>query len=53
MFVYRQMSWKDFVHATIGAVRTTAMVLLIIGTAAAFSWLMAFLKVPAALDRLR
>lgn len=49
IFVYRQMSWKDFVHATQGAVRTTAMVLLIIGTAAAFSWLMAFLKVPASL----
>ena len=49
VFVYRQMSWEDFVHATMGAVRTTAMVLLVIGTAAAFSWLMAFLKVPAAL----
>ena len=49
MFVYRQMSWEGFVHATQGAVRTTAMVLLIIGMAAAFSWLMAFLKVPAAL----
>ncbi|WP_353641144.1 TRAP transporter large permease [Mesorhizobium sp. WSM2239] len=49
VFVYRQMSWADFVHATMGAVRTTAMVLLIIGTAAAFSWLMAFLRVPAAL----
>jgi tripartite ATP-independent transporter DctM subunit len=32
-----------------GAVRTTAMVLLVIGTAAAFSWLMAFLRVPAEL----
>ena len=49
LFIYRQMTWDDFVHATMGAVRTTAMVLLIIGTAAAFSWLMAFLKVPAAL----
>lgn len=49
LLVYRQMSWNDFVHATHGAVRTTAMVLLIIGTAAAFSWLMAFLRVPAAL----
>jgi tripartite ATP-independent transporter DctM subunit len=49
VFVYRQMTWDDFVHATKGAVRTTAMVLLVIGTAAAFSWLMAFLKVPAAL----
>jgi tripartite ATP-independent transporter DctM subunit len=49
VFVYRQLSWKDFVHATMGAVRTTAMVLLIIGCAAAFSWLMAFLRVPATL----
>jgi tripartite ATP-independent transporter DctM subunit len=49
LFVYRQMSWSDFKHATFGAVRTTAMVLLIIGMAAAFSWLMAFLRVPASL----
>ncbi|RUU82357.1 TRAP transporter large permease [Mesorhizobium sp. M7A.F.Ca.MR.362.00.0.0] len=49
VFVYRQMTWEGFVHATHGAVRTTAMVLLIIGMAAAFSWLMAFLKLPAAL----
>lgn len=49
VFVYRQMTWAGFLHATMGAVRTTAMVLLIIGMAAAFSWLMAFLKVPAAL----
>lgn len=48
-FVYRSMSWRDFVHATLGAVRTTAMVLLIIGTAAAFSWIMAYLRVPAQL----
>ncbi len=49
VFIYRQMTWEGFVHATMGAVRTTAMVLLIIGMAAAFSWLMAFLRVPAAL----
>jgi tripartite ATP-independent transporter DctM subunit len=49
VFVYRQMTWNDFKHATFGAVRTTAMVLLIIGMAGAFSWLMAFLRVPASL----
>lgn len=49
VFVYREMTWEGFVHATMGAVRTTAMVLLIIGMAAAFSWLMAFLRVPSAL----
>jgi tripartite ATP-independent transporter DctM subunit len=49
VFVYRQMTWNDFRHATFGAVRTTAMVLLIIGMAASFSWLMAFMRVPASL----
>lgn len=49
VFVYRQLTWADFIHATMGAVRTTTMVLLIIGCAAAFSWLMAFLRVPAEL----
>lgn len=46
--VYREMHWTDFVEATLGAVRTTAMVLLVIGTAASFGWLMAFLQVPKA-----
>ncbi|SMC45932.1 TRAP transporter large permease [Rhizobium sp. RU36D] len=48
-FVYRQLDWAAFVDATLGAVRTTAMVLLIIGTASAFSWLMAYHKVPTLL----
>ena len=40
------MSWREFVDATLGAVRTTAMVLLVIGCAAAFGWLLAYLRVP-------
>ncbi len=47
--IYRTLTWENFVHATLGAVRTTAMVLIIIGTAASFAWLMAFLRIPAAL----
>jgi tripartite ATP-independent transporter DctM subunit len=47
LLVYRTMRWTEFVHATLQAVRTTAMVLLIIGMAGAFGWLMAYLKVPA------
>ncbi|MBO0902027.1 TRAP transporter large permease [Jiella sonneratiae] len=47
VFVYKSMGWSDFVAATLGAVRTTAMVLLIIGAAAAFGWLLAYLRVPA------
>lgn len=46
LLVYRGMNWEGFVEATLGAVRTTAMVLLIIGMAGSFSWLMAYLKVP-------
>jgi tripartite ATP-independent transporter DctM subunit len=47
-FVYRELSFRDFLEATQGAVRTTAMVLLVIGAAGAFGWLMAFLQVPQA-----
>ncbi|MBW6422859.1 TRAP transporter large permease [Rhizobium sp. XQZ8] len=45
LFVYRELNWEGFVEAVMGAVRTTAMVLLVIGTAASFGWLMAFLQV--------
>ncbi|KPH79912.1 TRAP transporter large permease [Bosea vaviloviae] len=48
IFVYRGLDLKGFPHATLGAVRTTAMVLLIIGAASSFGWLMAFLEVPKA-----
>ncbi len=44
---YRTMGWGDFLGAVQAAVRTTAMVLLVIGCAAAFGWLLAYLKVPA------
>jgi tripartite ATP-independent transporter DctM subunit len=45
VLVYRNLDWKEFVHATQQAVRTTSMVLLIIGMAGAFGWLMAYLRV--------
>lgn len=44
--VYRTMPWHEFVGATIAAVRTTSMVLLVIGCAACFGWLLAYLRVP-------
>jgi tripartite ATP-independent transporter DctM subunit len=49
VLVYRSLPWSEFVAATFGAVRTTAMVLLVIGCASAFGWLMAYLQVPAAI----
>ena len=47
LFVYRSLNWQGFTEAVGGAVRTTGMVMLIIGTAGAFGWLMALLQVPA------
>ncbi len=48
LLVYRSLNWEAFAGAVLGAVRTTGMVMLIIGTATAFGWLMALLQVPAA-----
>ncbi|SON58146.1 Neu5Ac permease [Hartmannibacter diazotrophicus] len=47
--IYRTLSWHDFVEATKAAVRTTAMVLMVIGCAASFGWLLAYLRVPTAM----
>jgi tripartite ATP-independent transporter DctM subunit len=47
--VYRTMSWDQFTASVAAAVRTTAMVLLVIGCAASFGWLLAFLRVPTAM----
>lgn len=49
VLAYRTMDWHGFVEATKAAVRTTAMVLLVIGCAASFGWLLAFLRIPAEL----
>lgn len=48
LVVYRQLDWRGFVEAVLGAVRTTAMVLLVVGAAGAFGWLMALLQVQTA-----
>jgi tripartite ATP-independent transporter DctM subunit len=47
--VYRSLSWSGFVGATTAAVRTTAMVMIVIGAAAAFGWLLALLQAPSQL----
>ena len=52
LLVYRTMSWSTFVHCVLGAVRTTAMVLFIIGAAASFGWLMAYLRVAPILTEM-
>ncbi|MFN3613496.1 MAG: TRAP transporter large permease [Rubrimonas sp.] len=46
---YRTLDFRTFMAATKGAVRTTAMVLLVIGCAASFGWLLAYTRVPTML----
>lgn len=52
VFVYRSLSWERFAGATTAAVRTTAMVMIVIGAAAAFGWLLALLEAPSQLAEL-
>jgi tripartite ATP-independent transporter DctM subunit len=47
--VYRTLGPKRLLEAASGAVKTTAMVMLIIGTAGMFGWLFALLEGPSAL----
>ena len=49
VIVYRSLSFSRFVESTISAVKTTAMVMLIIGTASMFGWLLALLEGPSIL----
>lgn len=49
VFAYRTLDWQGFVDAVMNSVRTTAMVLMVIGCASAFGWLLAILRVPMAL----
>ena len=44
--VYKSLSWREFLQASVNAVKTTALVLLIIGAAAAFGWVLALTEVP-------
>lgn len=45
--VYRNLSFANFIAACSGAVRTTGLILFVIGAAASFGWLLAYLEVPA------
>ncbi|APE26893.1 TRAP transporter large permease [Aurantiacibacter gangjinensis] len=50
VLVYRSLGYIAFVEAASSAVRTTAMVMLIIGTAGMFGWLFALLHGPEMLS---
>jgi tripartite ATP-independent transporter DctM subunit len=44
--VYRELTWPAFKLAVITSVRTTALVMLLVATASAFSYLLALYRVP-------
>lgn len=46
--LYRSLTRKVFLETCAGAVRTTGLILFVIGSAASFGWLLAYLQVPAA-----
>ncbi len=50
--VYRSLSWADFKTAVTTAVRTTSMVMILIGCASAFAYLLALYQVPSHLSSL-
>ena len=52
LLVYRSLTWEGFFAATTASVRTTAMVMIIIGAAGAFGWLLALLQAPTQLAEL-
>lgn len=50
MFYYRTLTWNAFVRAVTGAVRTTAMVMILIAFASSFAYLLALYQVPSKLS---
>lgn len=45
-FVYRELRWESFKNAVNQAVKTTALVMILVGCASAFSYLLALYNVP-------
>jgi tripartite ATP-independent transporter DctM subunit len=47
VLVYRGLGWREFTTATASAVRTTAMVMVLIGSASAFGYMLSHYRVAA------
>ncbi|AWN14682.1 TRAP transporter large permease [Salinisphaera sp. LB1] len=46
LIVYRELSWRAFKTAVAQAVRTTSLVMILVGCASAFAYLLALYRVP-------
>jgi tripartite ATP-independent transporter DctM subunit len=51
-FVYRELSWQGFVTAVTRAAKTTGLVMILVGCATAFAYMLAFYSVPSELAAL-
>jgi tripartite ATP-independent transporter DctM subunit len=51
VLVYRGLGWREFTRATGSAVRTTAMVMVLIGSASAFGYMLSHYRVAAVTAR--
>ena len=47
MFIYRDLKWRQLPELLHGVIRTVAMVMIVIGFAASFAYLMTLMQVPA------
>jgi len=47
MFVYRDLKWRQLPEILHGVIRTVAMVMIVIGFAASFAYLMTLMQIPA------
>jgi tripartite ATP-independent transporter DctM subunit len=47
LLVYRSLTWVSFKTAVVSSVRTTSMVMILIGCAAAFAYMLTFYRVPS------
>jgi len=47
LIVYRSLTWKNFRTAVARAVRTTAMVMILVACASAFAYMLTFYQVPS------
>jgi len=47
MFVYRDLKWRDLPRVLQGAVRTIALVMIVVGFAGSFGYMMTLMQVPA------
>ena len=52
LVVYRTLGIKEFRTAVVNSAKTTSMIMLIIGAAAAFGWLLALLEAPRMMSEL-